>query len=134
LPALVAAGFVKYAAFAITPFALLFVLRRHGWKAAAKTLGLSTLVGAVVSLPYIWELPGFKLQQVLDQFTDSTGSLHTFVTFSYRAIARFLFSGPVELSTFSSIAKFVLWGCVAVFSFYQFRRAWLSRRTRTDRS
>src|SRR5206468_2091043 len=78
LPALVAAGFVKYAAFAIMPFAFLFVLRRHGSKAAAKTLGLSAIVGAAVSLPYIWGLPGFKVQQVIEQFTDSTGSLHTF--------------------------------------------------------
>jgi hypothetical protein len=126
IPAIVAAGFVKYAAFALAPFALIFLGRRFGWKAALKSLALSTLIAVVVSLPYIWELPSFKLGPVVAQFSESSGSLHAFVTFLYRAVASFVSRQQIGLETFSRVAGTLCWLTAGMFTLRQLARAWTS--------
>jgi hypothetical protein len=124
LPAIVAAGFVKYVAFALAPFALTYVYRRHGRKQAIKAVVMSIAVGVAVSFPYVWELQSFKLDAFLAQLTESTGSLHAFVTFSYRAISRLILSETPGLESFSSIAKIGLWSIVAAWALYQLSKSW----------
>jgi hypothetical protein len=127
LPALVAAGFVKYAAFAIAPFALAFVLRRYGRKAAIQSLLLSLAIGILVSVPYISELPSFKVGPVLTQFTESSGSLHAFLTFVFRAIAPII-SSSLDFQAFSRFAGTLLWLTAGVFTLRQLAHAWSSRK------
>jgi hypothetical protein len=126
IPALVAAGFVKYVAFALAPFALIFLGRRFGWKTALKSLTLSALLAVVVSLPYIWELPSFKLGPVVTQFSESSGSLHAFVTFVYRAGASFVLRQQIDLHTFSQLAGTMCWLIAGMFTLRQLAKAWTS--------
>lgn len=129
LPALVGAGLVKHVAFALTPFALIFLLRRFGWRVAVNAALISVLLAAGASLPYVWDFGSFKLQQVAVQLTESTGSLHSFMTFTYRAIARLVSSDPVHLGAFARSTGLLLWGVVAIITIYQFRRAWSGKRS-----
>ena len=82
-------------------------------------------MAAAVSFPYVADLPLFKFKQMIAQYAESSGSLHAFITFTGRAVARLIPGGAFELSTFSWIAKVVLWALVGIFAIYQFRRAWL---------
>jgi len=83
----------------------------------------------LISLPYVWDLRAFKLQQFLAQLSESTGSLHAFITFSYRAVMHHFFEGSVDLDAFSQTTKVMLWAIVAMFGIYQLRRAWLFSRS-----
>jgi hypothetical protein len=128
LPALIAAGLVKYVAFALAPFALGFIFRRYGWKTAVKSLMLSSAVAAILSVPYIWELPSFKVGSVVTQFSESSGSLHAFMTFVFRAIAPFVSSRQVDLQSFSRFAGTFLWLTAGMFTLRQLARSWTSRK------
>jgi hypothetical protein len=119
---------VKYVAFALVPFALAFVYRRYGWRAAVRSLGLSALLAATLSVPYMWEFSSFKIGSVTTQFTESSGSLHAFTTFLYRALASFLLSRPVDLQAFSQIAGTLLWFVAGMFTLRQLARGWSGDR------
>jgi hypothetical protein len=126
LPALIAAGFVKYAAFALTPFAFLFVLRWYGRKAAAQSVMISAALAAIVSIPYVFELSAFQVGPVLTQFNESSGSLHAFMTFVFRAAGRFIPSMQFDLQTFSRFAGTLLWLTAGMFTLRQLAHAWFS--------
>src|SRR5262245_36019348 len=128
-PALVVAGFVKYVAFALVPFGLIFVYRRRSRIEALKSAAMSLLAGMLISLPYVWDLRSFKLQELMTQLSESTGSLHAFITFSYRAVMHHFFQGTDNLDAFSQATKVMLWVTVAIFAAYQLRRAWLFTRS-----
>ncbi len=128
LPALVTAGFVKYLAFALVPFAIAYFVRSRAWKQLAKTVAISAVLTAIVSLPYIGGVNAFRFRQVFEQYAESSGSLHAFLTFSVRALARVIPTEAFELATFSRSSNIVLWGIVALFALYQLLRAWLGRR------
>ena len=128
-PVLVVAGFVKYVAFALVPFGLVFVYRRRSRVEAMKSAAMSLLAGMLISLPYVWDLRAFKLQQFLAQLSESTGSLHAFITFSYRAVMNHFFQSSVNLDAFSEATKVMLWAIVAMFGIYQLRRSWLFSRS-----
>ncbi len=127
-PTLILAGFVKYVAFALAPFALSLVLRRHGWKAALRSVGVSAALTVLISLPYMTRPGTFKIQEVFNQLTEKTGSLHAFVRFTFRSLSGLVHSGPVNLDGFSTAASFVLWGLVATFTLHEFLKSWPGRR------
>jgi len=123
LPILVTAGLVKYAAFALVPLAVAFVVRRYGWKAASKSLLLAAALGAAISFPYVSQIESFRFHQIAVQVSDSTGSLHAFVTHGYRAMTRLMESEPLEIKTFDWFSGILLWMSVAAFALRQFLEA-----------
>jgi hypothetical protein len=128
LPALVAAGFVKYLAFALVPFVLAYLVRKRAWKQIVVTVTLSLILTAVVSAPYVGAISTFKFAQIYEQFAESSGSLHAFLTFSARAVSRLAAVEEFEIAAFSRMSKILLWSIVGLFTLYQLRRAWAGRR------
>ncbi len=124
LPCIVVAGLMKYLALALIPFVICLIARRYGWKSAAKSALASISLTAVLSGPYIRDLKSFKVRQVFEQLTEQTGSLHAFLRFGYRTIARLVQSGPVDLDRFSAAANVLLWMAVGIYALYRLKRAW----------
>jgi hypothetical protein len=127
LPVLVAAGFFKYVAFALVPFVFGFFVRKRAWKDALNAGALSLTLTVVVSLPYVLELPAFRTRQVFEQFGESSGSLHAFVVFTGRALARFVSADGFEVASLSHAANIALWSIVALFTICEYRKAWLTQ-------
>jgi len=88
LPLLVAAGLIKYVALVLTPFALVFLIRRKGWKHAARALLLSAAIICATAAPYVSEFASFKYHWLWVQFPASGGSFHACMMYALRALGR----------------------------------------------
>ena len=86
LPLLAAAGLIKYVAFVLTPFALVFLIRRKGWKHGVGAVLVSAAIVCAAAAPYVRELASFKYHLIWVQVSDTTGSLHAFMRYSFRAV------------------------------------------------
>jgi hypothetical protein len=86
----VAATLLKYAPVLLIPPALVFVVRRKGWKTAA----LSCLIGAIlvvlVSAPYLMDWRQLKLADITDNATLIDNSLHSFLIHIFENFARLM--------------------------------------------
>jgi hypothetical protein len=90
IPVLVMATLFKYGPAILIPFALVFVVRNHGWKVAL----LGCLIGAVIlilaALPYIQDWRLFRLEDIASNATLIDNSLHSFVIHIFENIARLI--------------------------------------------
>lgn len=125
LAALVVAGFVKYAAFALVPVAFIRVFRHFGAREAMKSVALAAVVTAALSYPYIWDIQSFKYKEVVSQLSESRGSMHGFMMYPLTAVFSML--SPIvhiDLGLVSRISRRVLWLIVIVFGVRELRQSW----------
>ena len=124
IPLLVASGLIKYVTFILVPFALIFLVRRKGWRAGARALLMSAAVIAVTAVPYIGQAASFKYRLIVDQVSESSGSLHAFIVYSFRILGRVWPSLMTFLPGFGSVTKIVLWMLFAVFIVRELYVSW----------
>jgi alpha-1,6-mannosyltransferase len=127
LPILVAAALIKYATLVLVPFALLFLLRYKGWKNAVKALSLSIFLIVVAAAPYVGDAASFKYSLMWAQFSESTGSLHAFGMYSFRAFNRMWPTVMESDEGLAAITKVGLWIGFVIFVVFQLRVSWNER-------
>ena len=115
VPLLVASGLIKYVTFVLVPFALIFLVRRRGWKAGVQALLISAAVFAATALPYIGQAASFKYRLIAVQVSESSGSLHAFMVYSFRVLGRIWPSMTNFVPGFGAATKIALWVVFAVF-------------------
>lgn len=123
IPAVVAAGLVKYAALPLVPFALIFVKRTHGWRTTLAGSFAAGLLFGLVSYPYLREFDRFKLHLIVAQMTESTGSPQTFLFYVYRLIASVTGWLP-DASAFQSAVRVVFVSGLVILAAAQLWRMW----------
>jgi hypothetical protein len=89
---------------------------------------LSAALTAIVSVPYIFELSTFKIGPVVTQFSESSGSLHAFMTFLLRAVVPFVSTRHFDLQTFSQFLGTFLWLTAGMFTLRQLAQAWVTNK------
>src|SRR5262249_2996271 len=124
LPLLVAAGLIKYVPLVLTPFALVFLIRRKGWKSGVGAVILSAAIVFAGAAPYVSEFASFKYHLIWVQLFESTGSLHTFMLYSLRALGRVWPPLASSLSSFGAVTQVTLWLMFAFFFARQFFVFW----------
>jgi hypothetical protein len=124
LPLIVAAGLIKYVAFVLTPFALVFLIRRKGWKDGVGAVLLSAAIICAAAAPYVRELASFKYHLIWVQLFESTGSLHTFMMYSFRALGRVWPLLANSLSSFGAVTQATLWLMFAIFTARELSVSW----------
>src|SRR5215813_3946752 len=127
-PLLVAAGLVKYVPLVLTPFALVFLIRRKGWKHGLGAVLLSAAIVSAAAAPYVSEFASFKYHLIWVQFSASTGSFHAFMMYSFRALGRVWPPLANSLSTFAAVTQATLWLVFAVFAAREFFVSWKQPR------
>jgi hypothetical protein len=88
IPVLVAATLLKYAPVLLIPPALVFVVRRGGWKTAALGCLLGALLVALASAPYLKDWRLLRLADIQDNATLIDNSLHSFLIHVFENVAR----------------------------------------------
>ena len=123
IPTLTAAALIKYVTVILVPFAFIFVVRQKGLAQAIWSVVLAGVLVAVTAIPYFGQMSAFKYRLIAAQLSESTGSLHSFLFYSYRAIVGLL---PIfgSLSTFSAVIQTALWLLVAAFFVHQLYATW----------
>jgi hypothetical protein len=124
LPLLVAAGLIKYVPLVLTPFALVFLIRRKGWKSGAGAVLLSAAIVCAAAAPYVSEFASFKYHLIWIQFSESTGSLHAFMKYSFRALGRVWPPLANFLSSFGAVTHATLWLMFAGFTARELFVSW----------
>ena len=123
-PLLVAAGLIKYVTLVLAPFAFIFLIRRKGWREGVRAIVISVALVLAAAGPYAAEYASFRYRLIWVQFSESTGSLHAFLVYSFRALARMW---PVllgSLSTFALVTKTGLWIVFTIFVLHQLYVSW----------
>jgi len=124
LPLLVAAGLVKYVTLVLVPFAFIFLIRQKGWREGVRGLLISIAMVMATAAPFAAEYASFKYRLIWVQLTDSTGSLHAFIVYSFRALARMWPVLLVSVSTFGLVTKAGLWIVFTIFVLRQLYVSW----------
>jgi hypothetical protein len=88
VPVLVAATLLKYAPALLIPPALVFVVRRKGWKTAALGCLVGAAMVALASAPYLKDWRLLKLADIQDNATLIDNSLHSFLIHIFENFAR----------------------------------------------
>jgi hypothetical protein len=90
IPVLVAATLLKYAPVLLIPPALVFVVRRKGWKTAALSCLIGAILVAVASAPYLKDWRLLRLADIQDNATLIDNSLHSFLIHIFENFARLI--------------------------------------------
>lgn len=88
IPVLVAATFLKYAPALLIPPALVFIIKRKGWKTAAAGCALGAAVAVLVSLPYVQDWRQFRLEDIRDNASLIDNSLHSLLIHIYENLSK----------------------------------------------
>jgi hypothetical protein len=127
LPLLVAAGLIKYITLALVPFAFIFVVRHKSWKEGGRGLLISAAVIAATAAPYIREVTSFKYRLILAQLSESTGSLHAFLVYTFRTLARVWPSLLDSVPGVGTALQAALWIFFAAFVIRELVISWRER-------
>lgn len=115
IPVLVAATLLKYAPALFIPPALVYIIKRKGWKVAALGCLIGALVLLLVSAPYLQDWRQFRLADIQGNATLIDNSLHSFLIHIYRNIARLLPPLAQYIPTVDALIKPTLRGGFMVF-------------------
>jgi hypothetical protein len=122
VPVLVVGALFKYAPAILIPFALVFVIKNHGWKLAI----LSCLIGAAIlvfaAAPYLQDWRLFKLTDIQVNATLIDNSLHSLLIHIFENVARLLPELAPLHGAVDSIIKMTLRLGFVVFFIAQFRK------------
>jgi hypothetical protein len=124
IPLLVASGLIKYITFVLVPFAFIFLVRRKGWKAGAQAILISAAMFVATALPYIGQATSFKYRLIAEQVSESSGSLHAFMVYSFRVLGRIWPSLIHFVPGFGAATKITLWAVFAVFIIRELYLSW----------
>jgi alpha-1,6-mannosyltransferase len=128
LPALVAGALVKFGSAVLLPFALLYLVRSHGWREATLSAAGALLVGVFIAAPWI-DMDG-RLSVWSHLATNSTAihdSLPALVYFPFGVLTKLLPSLKACNVLVIATIKSVFWaGFLGLFT----RVAWLRLRDR----
>jgi hypothetical protein len=127
VPLLVAAGLIKYVTLVLVPFALIYLIRRKGWRASVNPMLVSAALVLITTAPYIGDLTSFKFGLIWAQLSESTGSLHAFGVYSFRALGRLWPPLTSLVSDFEIASRIGLWVLFASFVVIQLYKAWNSK-------
>lgn len=127
LPLLVAAGLIKYITFVLVPFAFIFLVRHKGWKQGIRALLLSGALVVLTAVPYAGDLASFKYRLILAQLSESTGSLHAFVVYLFRALSRMSPALVNHIPSFRIVTQLALWIIFAAFVSCELYISWRDR-------
>jgi hypothetical protein len=127
LPLLVAAGLVKYVTLVLVPFAFIFLIRHKGWREGVRAVLISVGLVLAAAAPYAAEYASFKYSLIWIQISESTGSLHAFVVYSYRALARAWPALLGSVSIVGLVTKAGLWIVFTIFVLHQLYVSWKER-------
>src|SRR5262245_15925800 len=125
LPLLVAAGLIKYVTLVLVPFAFMFLIRQKGLRTGVRAVLISVSLVLAAAAPYAAEYASFKYRLIWVQISESTGSLHVFAVYSFRALARVWPALMGSVSTFRLVTQVGLW---IVFTIYVLRQLYMSWR------
>ena len=131
LPALAAAVMLKYAPLLIIPAALLYVLRKRGWKTAAAGCLLAALVAAAAAAPYAADWRQFRLEDIRDNATLIDNSLHSFLIHVYTNVGRLIAPLAQHKEAVNAAIKAALRCGFVVFLAFVYLRFW--RRASAER-
>ena len=87
IPVLVAATLLKYGPAILIPFALVFVIKNHGWRVAIFSCLIGAAILIVAALPYIHDWRMFRLDDIASNATLIDNSLHSFLIHIFETIA-----------------------------------------------
>jgi len=90
IPALVVATLLKYGPAILIPFALIFVIKNHGWKVATFSCLIGVAILGLASAPYIADWRMFRLEDIASNATLIDNSLHSFLIHIFENIARLI--------------------------------------------
>jgi hypothetical protein len=124
IPFLVASGLIKYITFILVPFAFIFLVRRKGWKDGARALLISAVMFVATAVPYIGQVSSFKYKLIAAQVSESSGSLHAFIVYSFRSLGRVWPSLINFVPGFGAATKIALWAIFAVFILRELYVSW----------
>src|SRR5215475_3846418 len=127
VPLLVAAGLVKYVTLVLVPFAFIFLIRQKGWRESVRAVLISVGLVLAAAAPYAAEYASFKYSLIWIQISESTGSLHAFVVYSYRALARMWPALLGSVSIVGLVTKAGLWIVFAIFVLHKLYVSWKER-------
>lgn len=87
IPVLVAATLLKYGPAILIPFALVFVIRNHGWKTACYGCLIGAVILVLAASPYIADWRMFRLEDIASNATLVDNSLHSFLIHIFENLA-----------------------------------------------
>ena len=90
IPVLVTATLLKYGPAILIPFALVFVIKNHGWKVAIYSCLIGAAIVILAALPYIRDWRVFRLEDIASNATLIDNSLHSFVIHIFENLARLI--------------------------------------------
>jgi hypothetical protein len=83
MPLLVMAVLIKHFAAVTVPFALLYLVRRFGWKKAGLSTALGAILGLVISWPYLVDLGQFQIARQMHNAGEVHNSLAAMLYFPF---------------------------------------------------
>lgn len=90
VPVLILATLLKYGPAILIPFALVYVIKNHGWKTATFSCLIGVAILAIAAAPYIQDWRMFRLEDIASNATLIDNSLHSFVIHIFENIARLI--------------------------------------------
>jgi alpha-1,6-mannosyltransferase len=88
LPLLMLAGLFKFAPLVLLPLALIFTVKRAGWRTAILSGAVAVALAAAISFPYLRDWPTLKLVDIEDNATLIDNSLHSLLIHIFENLAR----------------------------------------------
>jgi len=90
VPVLVVATLLKYGPAILIPFALIFVIKNHGWKVGIFSCLIGAAILIIAAAPYIQDWRMFRLEDIASNATLIDNSLHSFLIHIFENIARLI--------------------------------------------
>jgi hypothetical protein len=90
VPVLVLATLLKYGPAILIPFALVFVIKRHGLRTAFLSCLIGLVIGILCVAPYFQDWRSFRLEDIASNATLIDNSLHSFLIHIFENFARLI--------------------------------------------
>lgn len=119
VPALAGATLLKFGPVLLIPPALVFVIRKSGWKTAALSCLVAVVLGALICFPYLRDWQELRLVDMQDNATLIDNSLHSLLIHIFENIARVVSALAPLHSTVNWLIKTILRGGLLIFVLYQ---------------
>lgn len=119
VPAIVGATLLKFGPVLLIPPALIFIIRKSGWKVAVSSCLVAALLVALVCFPYLRDWQELKLEDMQGNATLIDNSLHSLLIHVFGTIAGVVPPLAPLHSAVNWIIKTILRGGLIVFVLYQ---------------
>jgi hypothetical protein len=110
IPVLVAGTLLKYGPVLLIPLALIFIVRKKGWRAAVLGCLLGAALALLVSSPYLQNWESLKIAEIRENADLIDNSLHSFLIHVFGTIAAVIPSLAEFRATVNAVIKTALRG------------------------